>query len=103
MKRIIQAAILAGALLTGAAQAEDPCQRISKLAGTIMENRQAGTSMERMIEIASGEQFKSIDKILRHLIVEAYSQPRYNSKPNQQNAVKDFSNDQMLLCMKVRK
>lgn len=79
--------------LSSAAHA-DQCKGVETLATVIMEKRQEGVAMSRLMAVDNAESFKN-------LIIEAYSTPRFSVPSNQREAVKDFANMAYLECVKV--
>ena len=79
------------------------CKPIHGLAETIMERRQEGVSMVKMLEIANPSDGGSIKELSISLVEEAYSSPRYHTPENQQRAVQDFGNEKFKMCMDFMK
>ena len=85
--------------MSAMAQEEDKfatCASYSKLAGTIMNNRQQGVEMATMLEVSKPSAAYDIAEIL---IKAAYLKPRFSLPDYQQNAIIDFKNDVMSECM----
>lgn len=92
MKHIITAAIIA---LTSPAWAEEPkdtCLSLGELAQTMMEHRQAGTSISTLMPHLNG------NKAATSMLVSAYEEPRYSSDEYQTRAIQDFRNDWETAC-----
>ena len=73
---------------------KDTCAGIDKLAMTIMEHRQRGTSLKLILGTLKGNEFNSI-------VLDAYDSPRYSVKSNQQKAISEFTNKWHVACLKV--
>jgi hypothetical protein len=84
--------LIAAPLYAQEPQSEDPCPALGDLARAIMENRQVGTPINRMMEIANGQE------LVIAITLEAYQQPQYSTPANQSRAVTEFSNDMMTAC-----
>ena len=87
------------------AQWRDLCAEVSEIAETIMERRQEGVSMQKMMDIiAYGTGSKGATNITETLIMKAYEIPRYRVKDNRERAVQEFKNRWYLACVKdIRK
>lgn len=68
------------------------CAEIGSLAHTIMEARQSGTPMSRVMEIL--EDFPAAPP----LVIAAYGTPRFSTKSYQAEAASDFRNEVEVLC-----
>ena len=80
-----------------AADWRETCGKFGELATTIMENRQSGVSMAKMMEaIAGGEENPLIEK----LIISAYDSPRYSTERMQKRTVEEFRDEVYLECVK---
>lgn len=101
--KLLKAAIICSALLTTTAQAQDFCTTIAKTATSIMQGRQIGVPMSNVMTLANQPHFTDVAKLLKSMVVEAYEQPRFSSKAHQDRAVTEFSNKQMLACMRATK
>jgi hypothetical protein len=96
------AAMLALTLATGAARAEgddwrQKCKNYESLAETVMEKRQAGIAVSRMMEVA-GE-----DALIQDLVERAYDQPRYSTDRMIRRTIEDFRNQAYMACLKAYK
>lgn len=74
------------------------CDSIAKMAGTIMQARQAGMDMGKVLETSSANE--ALSRRVRDLTVAAYESPRYSTEKNKTRAVEDFKNDAYLACVK---
>lgn len=92
MKKLIIALAVMAATTT--AQAETICEAYSGLAETIMNGRQAGTSMATMITIVSDDDYAT------HMVRTAYEQPRWHTGENRQRAIEEFRDAVYLECYK---
>ena len=95
LKNIIIAASLIATPLAAETSDQDLCVRFGETAGLIMENRQVGTPISTLMEIADG------NELMIELIMEAYDSPRYSTPGNQANAVLDFANEAMSACYRI--
>ena len=69
------------------------CEKVESLAAAIMKNRQVGTKLSTMLN-------SSINELVTSMIIEAYEQPRWSTKEQQERTVVDFANKLMLRCVK---
>lgn len=93
------AAFLWSASLPAAAQTESDymelCREISTLAESIMSNRQSGTSIVQMMDIADG------NGLAQSLVAAAYEEPRYSTPQYQAEAISDFRDQAYLECYRA--
>ena len=71
------------------------CSEIHRFATTIMDARQSGVELTRMLEIADGNQL-TID-----LIVDAFRAPQFNGDAFKKRSIKDFAERWMLSCIRT--
>lgn len=98
IKAVAMAVALSLTVFTQQAVAQDKVENIctvaADLAGVIMQNRQLGTPISKMMEVAGGDQYAIA------LILIAYDTPRFSTDEYQQEAVVNFSNEVGLACYK---
>lgn len=91
----LKAAVVAVAIVaaTGAAAEtkQETCTLIGEIAAVIMEKRQDGVDMSRLMEIADTE-------LVQRMVIFAYDTPRYSSEDYKRSAVQDFANEAMGVC-----
>ena len=87
-------AFTAPAIATAQDKAAEQCELAVQIAEAIMQNRQAGTPISKMMEVADGNQ------AIIGLILVAYDTPRFSTQEYQLQAVTDFSNEVGLACYK---
>ena len=77
----------------------DLCYELSELAGVVMEKRQEGISMGRVM----GAMLESGDNnpIWSDMVIRAYEEPRMQVPENQRRMIQDFKNQYYLECVKV--
>lgn len=92
MKRLILIAALVAASCQPA-WAKDHCLELSELAATLMEARQRGMQLSKVVE--------TIGPGLERLAHLAFSEPRYRTPEMQEQAKRDFENMVYLECRKV--
>lgn len=108
MKKLWSALVIA-TTLPFSAQANDTsvalemCKPIHRLAETIMERRQEGTSLVKMLEIANSSDMEGVKAFAILMVEEAYASTRFHTRENQLRAVQDFGNDNFKLCMELMK
>ena len=100
---IIMCGLVLMLMLTTNANADDDdwqeiCQGWGTLAEAVMDGRQAGVSMQDMIDAVITE---DTDSLILDLVIEAYESPRYSVPENQRREIQDFKNKWYLGCVKV--
>lgn len=80
-----------------AEEKQDVCVQVDALAQSVMEARQAGVQLSRMISIA--KQTGTYD-LIKPLIIAAYDRPQFNGEAYQRKAVNEFKNQVYLECIK---
>lgn len=91
--------ILLTALLSAPTIADDSCSQFYGLGETIMKSRQNGVPLPTMMGVVNDAD-KDLKSILKEVVVNAYSQPRYNSKDLQIKVINEFANDLYVECLK---
>jgi hypothetical protein len=85
------------ALPLQAADWRESCGNFGKVAKMIMEKRQSGASMAKMMEAIT-----DIDNsVVEMMIMSAYDRPRYSTEQMQQRTIEEFRDDVYLECVKV--
>lgn len=80
------------------AESVDVCPSVGKAAEAVMEARQQGVDMSKMMAVARAD--KSIEKMLVAMVIAAYDQPRMSVAKNQKRSVEEFKNTALLACYK---
>jgi len=91
LKAVVAAVAIVAATGAAAETKQETCTLVGQLAAVIMEKRQDGVDMSRMMEIADTE-------LVRELVIFAYEMPRYSSEGYKRTAVQDFANEAMGVC-----
>ena len=91
LKAAVAAVAIVAASSAVAETKQETCTTIGKLAAIIMENRQEGVDMSKLMEIAETE-------LVQRLVIFAYEMPRYSSEDYKRTAVQDFANEAMGVC-----
>ena len=94
MKHLIVTLAMALMLATPAMaeiDAHEVCSDFSSFAETVMTNRQSNIPMQAMMGTTESE-------LLRSVIADAYSQPRWSVPENRQNAIHEFRDKWYLGC-----
>lgn len=74
----------------------ETCSTVGELATTIMESRQSGASMAKLMEaVPEGGSY------IETLIISAYDVPRYSTERMQKKAVEEFRDEVYLECVKA--
>lgn len=105
-KLIVIAAIIVAiivAAFTSSAQANDlyaKCENMGKVATAVMQKRQAGVSMDHLLNIAeeTGD-----NGLIRAVIVAAYRYPVEDTGYGRSSAVERFHNEVFFSCLQIIK
>lgn len=87
MKRIITAITFALAA-TATLAVELPCESIASAARTVMEARQTGVELSKVLAIA--DRYPDTKSLMRKIILDAYSKPRYSSEEFRLRETEEF-------------
>lgn len=98
--KILKVSIFLMGCITAVANADEGdwrvmCEAAAEIAETIMERRQTGTSMAKMIEVADD------NELVEQIIIAAYDSPRYSTDRIQQRAAAEFRDEVYLQCVKA--
>ena len=74
----------------------DLCEASYETAKIIMEKRQEGVSLAKMYGLV-----KDSEELLRKMVLAAYEMPKYSTYKMQQSAVREFSDEVYLTCIKA--
>jgi len=69
------------------------CAEFDQLAAIIMEHRQKGTPLSKMVEVMPDETFLD-------LLIIAYETPQFSGEKHRQRMVDEFRNKVYLMCLK---
>lgn len=101
IKKAISAGIVA-AMISGSAMAADTdakkisfCTDLSKTSGKIMNLRQRGFPMSKLMEVSQKH-----GNLYVHIVKTAYATPRRYADENIQIEIEDFENDIFFECLK---
>ena len=99
MKKTLLALLLAASFST---HADERCTIYGQLAEVTMRGRQAGMTLEAMMEFSREKQPNSaIGDTHRAMILDAYEQPRYQGETMQQRAIAEFANKRLVACYRA--
>ena len=94
MRKLLIAATLLSASTTAiAATPDEACDSFARLANVVMELRQAGQPMSKMMQIAK-------DPMTRYIIIEAYDYPRFGTNSIAKTVIRDFSDRIHVECLR---
>lgn len=79
-------------------EVHETCKVVSELAAMIMDARQSGVPMARMMETSVGGADVEFERFNRSLVVEAFRRPRMSVEENRRDEVRDFENQAYLRC-----
>jgi hypothetical protein len=105
MKNLMKAILVVGSFvaMTNAALAQtDTCETVSKIATSVMDNRQSGVPLSKMMEIVRAVEKTPVGPIAKTMTIDAYEQPRFNTKDMQKRMIGDFADKYTLICEKAR-
>ena len=92
MKKLSLAAVLALSVFSAQAEESHFCESVGELATIIMQNRQKGVDLSKMLTLSKG------DDGVKTMVLDAYNSPRYSTDVYKNDAVSDFSNKWVLAC-----
>jgi hypothetical protein len=87
---------LSAALLTSVAHADPVCVALGQYSRTVMDARQTGVALSKIMEIVKG------DDIHTRIVLDAYEQPRFQTEEFRRTAIQDFGNKWETMCYRVR-
>ena len=97
LKSLTAAAVLLMAAPASAQEGEKAsCTVIGDFAEKVMEKRQEGIAMSRIMKIAEDSD------LLSAIVVAAYDQQRWQTKKIQRQTIQDFRNEIELICYQKR-
>lgn len=76
---------------------QEMCESQEQMANTIMQARQTGVPLQRMLDLANG------DAVIKAIVRMAFTKPKFTSEKYKGNAADQFANEIYLLCMKNSK
>ncbi len=74
---------------------DERCSELAEFSQTVMEARQRGIEMQRLVQLSQG------NELAIRIIIEAYDVLRYRTSEYQQNAVTEFANKIQVTCYKA--
>lgn len=87
---------------TDTAVADDLCGTLGTHAEAIMEARQAGVSMQKMIEASGSIPGPAAAKeFTRSLVIKAFEHPRFSTESYKRRAIENFRDTVYLECIKL--
>lgn len=97
---IVAAFLLANPASAGnfTSQNQSKCESISKTAKTIMEARQSGVGMSKMMRLLR-ENAESVSyEVLEKVVANAYELPNWSTEKRQQESIQDFGDKWYRVC-----
>lgn len=80
----------------------DSCTPLSMLAYSVMAGRQVGVPMSDSMNLARKSDLP-LRSVYEEMIIEAYRQPRFELKENQDNSSGDFRDKHYLMCIEAER
>ncbi|QQN40790.1 hypothetical protein [Acinetobacter sp. CS-2] len=79
---------------------DEICGNVGEYAESVMRSRQLGENIANSINVLNKapKMAEPIRQYYKHIIYEAYKEPKWSTKENQDNAVTEFSNKMYLTC-----
>lgn len=90
------------ALCSSSVYADDFCTDQSELAMSIMQLRQMGAPVSKMIKAANHSSDERLRKLMVSYTETAYNRERYTTKEYQHQAAVDFGTEVYNMCKRVR-
>ena len=97
--KILAAVAFGLSMQAQATDATEICVSIGQLGKTIMERRQEGTDIGKMLELAQTFETQTERDITKAIIMDAYKQPQYSSQDYRDNAAIEFYNSIVVGCL----
>ena len=102
MKKLLLASLLAASLTPFSANAAIACEDVASLAKTIMNVRQDGVSMAKLLGAINNSDDEPVRDIGKAILMDAFEVPHYNGSELKKKEISDFENKWMLACLKNR-
>ncbi len=80
---------------------EKKCKIMGEVAEKVMRDRQTGRSLSSMIDSVDSVENKSLQGIMKMIVISAYDVPRYGTREHQERAVGEFADMILLSCLKA--
>ena len=105
INKFISTIVLAAslALCSPSVYADDFCVEQSELATSIMQLRQMGAPVSKMIKAANNSSDEHLRKLMVSYTETAYGRERYATKEYQHQAAVDFGTEVYNMCKRVRR
>lgn len=83
------------------APSDSNCSLVYDFSKSFMEARQKGIELPVVIDLIEGDDgLGGLIEPLKSLAIDAYSHPQYRNSKNKDRAIKEFSNDWYVACLK---
>ena len=92
MKKLFLAVVLVLTVFSVQAEEKHFCTSIGELATVVMQKRQEGIDLSKMLALA-----KDNDGV-KAIVLDAYNSPRYSTDTYKNDAISHFSNKRVLAC-----
>lgn len=79
---------------------DEVCGNVGEYAESVMRSRQLGENIVNSINVLTKatKMAEPIKQYYKNIVYEAYKEPKWSTKENQDNAVTEFSNKMYLIC-----
>jgi len=100
MKKLLLASLLAASLTPFSANAAIECEDIASLAKTIMDARQSGISLPKLMGAVNNSQDEATKNLGKLIVMDAFESPGFRGAKYKKREINSFENKWMLSCMK---
>lgn len=83
-----------------AAETDEECAAVGRIAEAVMKRRQDGLSLQSTLDTIKGKDGEQIGPGFRQMIMDAYAQAPMNVPKNKERAIGEFRDAYQLKCMK---
>ena len=75
------------------------CTEVEKLSGIIMESRQAGVAMSKLMKVPTGD-LSALKEVMGDITINAFEYPRFSTKSLKTETIENFKSKWFLSCYK---
>lgn len=83
-----------------AAETDEECAAIGRIAERVMKGRQEGNSLQSTLDVLVPKNSNEIDPGYRKMIMDAYEAPNFYAQEGKDRAIGEFRDKWQLTCMK---
>ncbi|MCZ7484577.1 hypothetical protein [Rhizobium rhizogenes] len=83
-----------------AAETDEECAAVGRIAEKVMERRQGGKSLQSTMDVVIPKDNDKVGPGFRKMIMDAYEVPFFNMQESKDRAIGEFRDQWQLTCMK---